>query len=307
MPATGLAAKPSALQIWMRAIRIPSLIAATVPVLLGGGLALIDRGFEGWPFLATLIAVMLIQAGTQLFNDYYDFRKGADSHVTLSPPSVIQLAWLSPRQVLIGGVLCYALALVLGTYLAYIGGMFIAFLGLVGLASGFFFTGSRLALAYHRLGELTVFLMNGPLVTLGTYYVMLKIIYPHVIVNGVGIGLLSAAIVHINNLRDREQDEQIGKHTLATMLGTANAKGLFYLLLLIAYALPVAMWQYDVMPWTSLLTLLTLPLALRVVWIVRQTDDPVELNVLLGHAVLLQMLYGILHAFGIFLFYFLEL
>jgi len=306
MPASSRPKRPPRLQIWLRALRAPTLIASIIPVLLGGGLALVDRGFEGWPFLTALIAVMLVQAGTHLFNDYYDYQKGADSGVSLYE-GVLRLGWLTPRQVLTGGLVCYLAAAVIGLYLFYKGGPFILFLGTIGLLTGYFFTGSRYALAYHRLGELAVFLMNGPLVALGTYFVMLKIIYPHVILNGIGIGLLSAAIVHINNLRDVEHDRRIGKHTLATTFGLSNAKVIYYLLLLLAYLFPVAMWHYDMTPVYSLLCLLTLPLALRVVWIVRKTNDPVELNVMLGHAVLLQMLYGMLHVFGIFLYYFLNL
>lgn len=304
MPASAPPKRPNRLHIWMRAVRAPSLIFAVLPVLLGGGLTLIDRGFDGWPFLITMIAVMLLQAGTNLFNDYFGLKKGADAPDDEAYPSVLMLGWLAARQVLIGGLICYLLASVLGIYLIYIGGWPILLLGVIGIAAGYCFSATRYALSYHWLGELTVFFCTGPLLVFGTYYLMVTIVYPYVFLNGVSVGLLAAATLHVNNLADLEHDRRIGKHTLSTLLGAQCAKRLYELLLLLAYLVPVALWYYDLTPVTSLLSLLTFPLAVHTVRKVRSTSDPIELNLVVGLCGLLQLLFGILYVFGIYVYYF---
>ena len=96
-------ARPGAFAIWLQAVRAPSLSAAAVPVLLGTAVAARDGYFHGWRMLIALIGAVAIQAGTNLINDYYDFRSGADSHNSLGPSMVIQRGLLTPEQVWRGG------------------------------------------------------------------------------------------------------------------------------------------------------------------------------------------------------------
>lgn len=307
MPASTARKKPNPLQIWLRAVRVSSLSATIIPVLLGGGLALIDRGFDGWTFLITMVAVLLLQAGTNLFNDYFDHLKGADTAKSLSPPGVLQNGWLTLRQVYSGGWICFGAAALLGTYLVSLGGLPVLLLGLAGLLGGYLYSGTRIALAYHALGELTVFLLTGPLIVFGTYYVMVKIFFWSVLWNAVPIGLLAAAVLHANNLRDLEHDRRVGKTTTATLLGWQKARWEYHLLLIGAYITPLLLWALKLTPGWVLLTLLTLPLALQLIGRVNRTRDPMELNLVLGLTVLLQLLFGILNVFGVFLYYFLGL
>jgi 1,4-dihydroxy-2-naphthoate octaprenyltransferase len=307
MPASARVTRPSQLQIWLRAVRAPSLIGTILPVSLGGGLALIDRGFEGWTFLAIMIAVMLAQAGSNLFNDYFDFHKGADDETSLTPQSPLRNGWLTPSQVYIGGWICFALAALPGAYVVSTGDWLVLAFGVIGLMLGYLYTGTRYALAYHGLGELTVFIVMGPLIVLGTYYAMVKILFGHVILNALPFGLLAASVLHAKNLRDLNHDLQIGKRTLATILGVRRAKWEYYILLLLSYLTMIGIWLLGYTPVTTLLTLITLPLAWKTVRIVAKTSDPVELNLGLGLSVLLQLLFGLLNVFGIFLYYFLQI
>jgi 1,4-dihydroxy-2-naphthoate polyprenyltransferase len=306
MPAIATPKRPTRLQIWIRAVRALSLIISVIPVLLGGGLALIDRGFDGWTFLTTLITVMLLRAGTFLINDYYDYIKGADLEDSYLPANGLQLGMLTPRQVHFAGLFCYVVACVLGSYLVHVGGMLVLVLGVVGLVAGYLYSGTRFALAYHRLGEVTVFLLTGPLLTLGSYYVMVRIPYLHVFLHGIAFGLLSAAALHINNMRDMEHDRKIGKHTLATWLGMRKSKWLYAALVLLPYLMPIILWKYDLTPSSALLTLLTIPLALKVIRDVVKTSDPMEMNLELGLTYLLLLLFGILNVFGLFVYYFMQ-
>ncbi|HEU4964463.1 MAG TPA: 1,4-dihydroxy-2-naphthoate octaprenyltransferase [Bacilli bacterium] len=299
--------KPNPFQVWLRAVRALSLTTTIIPVLLGGGFAMIDRGFDGWTFLLTMVAAMLLQAGTNLFNDYFDHLKGADASGSLSPSGALQQGWLTLRHVYVGGWVCFALTVLLGVFLVLKGGWPILLLGLLGLAGGYLYTGTRFAFAYHALGEVTAFLLLGPLMVFGTYYVMVKMFFWSVVLGAIPIGLLTAAILHANNLRDLEHDRLIGKKTLATLLGWEKARWEYYLLLMAAYVAPLVLVLLKMTPWTVLLTLLTLPLAIKLVRTVKHTHDPMELNLVLGLTVLLQLLFGILNVFGVFLYYFLEL
>ncbi|PWK10268.1 1,4-dihydroxy-2-naphthoate octaprenyltransferase [Tumebacillus permanentifrigoris] len=305
MPASQTTKYPSLFQKWVRAVRAPSLIAAILPVLLGGGLALLDRGFDGWTFLLTMIAVMLIQAGSNLLNEYYDDLKGADAHGV--SVGVLHKGWLLPHQLYAGAWVCYILALLLGGYLVSVGGWVVLVLGIVGVLGSILYSATRLALSYHALGEVTMFLLSGPLVTLGTYYAMVKIAYAYVLLSGVPYGLLAMAVTHVHNLRDIRHDRMIGKRTLASTLPQRPANRLFYLLLLFAYVIPLLLWVMDVMPALSLLPLLTIPLAIRIIRTVRPTTEPVELNMAFGLTALLELLFGILQVFGLFLYYFTHL
>lgn len=154
---------------------------------------------------------------------------------------------------------------------------------------------------------MTVFIVMGPLIVLGTYYAMVKILYGHVILNALPFGLLSAAVLHAKNLRDLHHDRLIGKRTLATILGERKSKWELYVLLSLSYLSMAAIWLLGYTPISSLLVLVTLPLAWKTVQLVAKTNDPMELNLGLGLSVLLQLLFGILNVFGIFLYYFLQI
>lgn len=305
MPASTSIKPPSLFQKWVRAVRAPSLIAAILPVLLGGGLALLDRGFDGWTFLLTMIAVMLIQAGSNLLNEYYDDIKGADAHTVSA--GVLQQGWLMAHQLLAGAWVCYVLALLVGGYLIKVGGWLILVLGIIGVLGSILYSATRYALSYHALGEVTMFLLSGPLVTLGTYYAMVKIAYTYVLLSGVPYGLLAMAVTHVHNLRDIRHDRLIGKRTLASVLPQRPANRLFYAMLLFVYVIPIVLLIMNVIPMLSLLPLLTFPLAVRIIRTVRPTTDPVELNMAFGLTALLELLFGILQVFGVFLYYFTHL
>lgn len=296
-------ARPTRLHIWLRALRATSLTVTVIPVLLGGGLALIDRGFDGWAFLITMVTALLLQAGTHLLNDVFDYRKGLDTVPSPFRIKAIQMEWLSDRQVYIGGLVCYILAILLGSYLVYLGGLFVLVLGIIGLVAGYLFTATRFALAYNALGELTVFLLMGPLMVLGTYYVMVGIVYLHVILTALPFGLLSAATLYTQNLRDCEQDLGFGKRTLVTLLGDKRRKQMLYALLSLAYLTLILPYVFHFAPLQSLLPLLTLPLMVYIRRKASASSDPMEMNVVLGLLILLQLLFGLLHVSGLFWYY----
>src|SRR6202011_488962 len=229
-------ARPGAFAIWLQAVRAPSLSAAAVPVLLGTAVASRDGYFNGWRMLIALIGAVAIQAGTNLINDYYDFRSGADSHASLGPSMVIQRGLLTPEQVWRGGIVAFAIGAVLGLVLVYLCGWPILAIGIPSIAAGYFYTAAPVSLAYIGLGELTVFLFMGPVIVLGAYFVMALHFSAAALWASIPLGFMVAGILHANNIRDIESDTRHGKRTLATILGRTRANYELVALDVAAYA-----------------------------------------------------------------------
>ena len=287
-------ARPGAFSIWLQAVRAPSLSAAAVPVLLGTAVAARDGYFHGWRILIALIGAIAIQAGTNLINDYYDFRSGADSHASLGPSMVIQRGLLSPEQIWRGGIIAFAIGAMLGLSLVYLCGWPILAIGIPSIAAGYFYTATPVSLAYIGLGELTVFLFMGPTIVLGAYYVMALTFSWSALWASVALGFLVAGILHANNIRDIETDALHGKHTLATIFGRAGAIRELIALDVLAYTTTLIAVFTRTLPWTALLVLITIPRARDQLRIVHRETEAKKLNLALLRSVQLHMEFGIL-------------
>lgn len=230
------------LSYWLLAIRPKTLTASLAPVMLGTALAYRDGYFSAAYLSLTLLGALLIQIGTNLCNDYFDFYKGADTHERQGPVRVTQAGLISPAQVKLGFVLVFGLAACVGILLILRGGWPIFWIGLASLISGIAYTAGPYALAYLGLGELFVLIFFGPVAVAGTYYVQaLRFSWPACLY-GIALGLLSCAILAVNNLRDLEQDKKANKKTLAVRFGKKFAH-FEYVFCLLVPAL-IAFWLH---------------------------------------------------------------
>jgi 1,4-dihydroxy-2-naphthoate octaprenyltransferase len=250
------------LGIWWRATRPFSFTASATPVLLGTAIAAFDGKFDLVLFVLTLGGSVAIHAGTNMVNDYFDDRKGTDTKDSLGPSGVIQQGLLTPRQVLTGGLVLFAVGSVIGLYLTYISGPFILVLGVLSVAAGFFYTAGPAALAYIGLGEITAFLFMGPVMVLGAYYVQAHTADVRVLLLALPIAFLVAAILNANNLRDIDADRTLGKRTLVTLIGRTWGRREYYILLSGAYVSLLVLILFGLAPFWLALTLLTIPLAI---------------------------------------------
>jgi 1,4-dihydroxy-2-naphthoate polyprenyltransferase len=286
--------RPGAFAIWIQAVRAPSLSAAAIPVLLGVAIAARDGYFSLGRMMLALIGAIAIQAGTNLINDYYDYRSGADSEQSLGPSMVIQRGLLTPEQVWRGGIVAFAIGAVIGLVLVAMCGWPILALGVPSIAAGYFYTASPVSLAYVALGELTVFVFMGPVIVIGTYFVMAMHFSAAALWASIPLGFMVAGILHANNIRDIESDKRHGKRTIATMLGRTGARYELVALDVAAYATTIAAVLAHTLPWIVLVVFITVPRALDQIRIVMRESEPKKLNLALFRSVQLHMEFGLL-------------
>jgi 1,4-dihydroxy-2-naphthoate octaprenyltransferase len=208
--------RPLGWRVWLLAARPATLPAAVVPVLVGtaaavGGGAAPRPG----PFVGALAAAVLIQVGTNLANDYFDYRKGADTIARLGPTRVTQSGLVAPSTVRAATALTFGLAALIGLYLVWVGGWPILVVGLLSILSGIAYTGGPWPLGYHGLGDLFVFVFFGVVAVTGSAYLQTGQLEPFALLASVPVGMLVTAILVVNNLRDVETDRAAGKRTLA--------------------------------------------------------------------------------------------
>lgn len=247
----------------MLAMRPRTLPAAAAGVIVGSALAWRDGFFRLDATLACLLTAVLLQIGSNLANDVFDFERGTDTPDRLGPVRVTQAGMLTPSQVKLGMGIAFGLASLFGLYLAWLGGWPIVLTGLAAILSAIAYTGGPFPLGYYGLGDLFVFLFFGLASVAGTYYVQAGFVSAAAWWMAIPPGLIIAAILVVNNLRDLENDRKAGKRTLAVLLGERAARRQYVLCMVVAYlALPVAVY-IGLIPWFSLLAWASLPLAIR--------------------------------------------
>ncbi len=290
-------ARPT-LKAWWMAARPKTLTAALVPVGVGTGLAY-GHGVGRWlPALAALGGALLIQIGTNLANDYYDFKKGADTAERLGPVRVTQSGLIAPGTVLAGALGCFGLAILSGIYLVTVGGWPIVIIGLTSVLCGYAYTGGPFPLAYHGLGDVFVFVFFGLVAVMGTYYVQALSVSGVAAWAAVPVGALGTALLAVNNLRDGPTDAKAGKRTLVVRLGARAGKAEYLLMLVAAYATPLLLFGLGLAGAWVLLALLSVPLAIGPLRLVLRAEG-VALNAALGGTARLQLVFGLLFALGL--------
>ena len=286
-------------RIWLMAARPRTLPAAVAPVLVGTALAIHDDELHVLAFLAALIGAILIQVGTNLSNDYSDARRGADTEDRLGPVRVTAGGLVPPRQVLVATYVTFALSVLVGMYLVYVAGPELLLVGAASILAGVLYTGGPRPYGYEGLGEVFVFTFFGIVAVTGTYYVQAESLPGEAFLLAVPVGLLAAAILVVNNVRDLETDRRAGKRTLAVRLGRERTRTLYAAMLAAAFASLVAL-AFAIGPWV-LVAAPAAPLAAKLVRTVRTHSDGPTLNEALAGTGMLQLVFCVLLSAGILL------
>lgn len=289
--------RPS-LGTWVLAIRPKTLTAALAPVAVGTAAALAEGQARWLPALAALVGAILIQIGTNLTNDYYDFKKGADTEERLGPKRVTQSGLIAPRTVLAGALTSFGLAFAVGCYLMWIGGWPIAVVGVASLLSGYAYTGGPFPLAYNGLGDLFVFVFFGLVAVCGTFYVQAGTVSELAVLASVAMGTSGTALLVVNNLRDASTDVKANKRTLVVRFGERAGRIEYVAMLVLSFAVPVLLWATGRASAWVLIALLSAPVAWPPLRRVLR-EQGAALNPALGETARFQIVFALLFAIGL--------
>ena len=270
---------------WIAGARPRTLPAAIAPVLVATSLAESEANFA-MAGLALVVSLAL-QVGVNYANDYSDGIKGTDDN-RVGPTRLVASSLASAKSVKQAAFISFAIAAVVGLVLAQLTSLWLIAVGAAAIFAAWTYTGSKRPYGYLGLGEISVFLFFGLVATIGSYYVQTERLTWQSFVVAIPMGLLACALLAINNLRDRAQDELVGKRTLAVRLGDSGARKLFIGLLLIAHLVTIAIPAEN-----TLLTLILLPQTIVIAKKVREGATGAALIPLLGKTGQLQLWFAV--------------
>ena len=296
-------------KLWLKAMRLPFLTATIIPVILGAIIAWKDTNNFLWAkFWLVMVGAMFIHIGTNLANDYFDYRSGCDeANPTPTPFSggsrVIQEGLIAPYKILYASLTSFILGGAVGLYLNHLcKGNVILIIGVSGVFLGFFYSVKSFRIGYGGLGELAVGIGFGPLMVLGSYYALAQSLSFSVFLISIPIGILIALVVFINEFPDYLGDKTVGKMTLVVILGKKKAMVLYHSLLAITYLAIIILTIFKFLPPLCLIALLSAPLAFKTFIVSKKNFDKIyELLPASASTIGLHSMVGLLLAVGIVL------
>jgi 1,4-dihydroxy-2-naphthoate octaprenyltransferase len=239
--------------------------ASIIPVLAGAALAWVDGRWSWPPFVAALVAGVLLHSGTNIVNEVYDVRKGIDTITSPRASHAIVKGRISERNALIAAGVAFLLATLIGVYLVWVRGLAIVALGLTGLVAGWGYTAPPLELKNRALSLPLVFVMMGPLMVLGGYFAVSGEWSPTALVLSIPVGLMVTAILHGNEWRDIREDTRAGISTLSAKFGRQWAHYGYVALVLGAYIVLALSVIAGILPAATMLAILSLPFLAQVI------------------------------------------
>jgi 1,4-dihydroxy-2-naphthoate octaprenyltransferase len=276
---------------WVLGARPRTLPAAIAPVVVASSLAGSD--FNWFRAALALKVGVWLQIGVNYANDYSDGVKGTDTN-RVGPTRLVASGLASAKSVKMAAYISFFIASIAGVWLALLTSPFLILVGILAIAAAWGYTGGKKPYGYNGLGELSVFIFFGLVATVGTYYAQTEKVTVLSFIVAVPMGALACAILAVNNIRDRAQDEVVGKRTVAVRLGDAKARRLFVALLVLAHTAAIATF----IP-TAMITLLAAPLTYSISKVVLSGASGRDLIPVLGRTGKLQLLFATLFAIAL--------
>lgn len=293
--------KENSVRSWLLAARPKTLTTAVIPIGVGTAAAhAIHHQSCIVLSVFAFLSALFIQIGTNLINDAFDFKKGADTAARVGPQRVTQSGLLSEKSVWWGGIACFGISVLFALPLVWVGGWPIIWTGVLSLAAGYAYTGGPFPLAYLGLGDLFVIFFFGWVAVGGVYFLHTGTLDFPVWVAGLQVGLLATVLIAINNLRDSLTDLQANKLTLAVRFGPTFARVELTFLCLTPFVLGWYWMDYG-LKWAFILPLAVFPLALFLLLNLYRFGPGVIYNRFLGQGALLHLGFGILLSLGLVL------
>jgi len=276
---------------WVLGARPRTLPAAIAPVVVASALAGPD--FNWFRAALALKVGVWLQIGVNFANDYSDGVKGTDAN-RIGPTRLVASGLATAKSVKMAAYLSFLIASIAGVWLALLTSPILIAIGILAIAAAWGYTGGKNPYGYNGLGELSVFIFFGLVATVGTYYAQTEKVTVLSFIVAIPMGALACAILAVNNIRDRAQDELVGKRTVAVRLGDAKARRSFVALLVLAHTAAIATF----IP-TAMLTLLAAPLTFSISKVVLSGASGRDLIPVLGRTGKLQLLFASLFAIAL--------
>ncbi|MDU7036159.1 MAG: 1,4-dihydroxy-2-naphthoate polyprenyltransferase, partial [Staphylococcus simulans] len=288
-------------------MRPHTLTAAVVPVLVGTATAkLFLLGSEDHLkfslFLAMLLACLLIQAATNMFNEYYDFKKGLDDHTSVGIGGAIVRNGMSPKLVMNLAIAFYVIAALIGLFIASQSSYWLIPIGILCMAVGYLYTGGPFPISWTPFGELFSGVFMGLIIILIAFFIQTDNLQGYAVWISVPIIITIGLINMANNIRDRVKDKASGRKTLPILLGKANSIRFMALMYIIAYAWVI--YTVFFVPGGSifyLLVLLSFPFPIKAIRRFKKNDTPAEMMPAMAATGKTNTVFGLLYALGIYI------
>lgn len=283
---------------WLLASRPKTLPAAMAPVFVGTALAYDAGGFRWMPAFICLAFALLIQVATNFANDYFDFKKGADTPERIGPTRAVAAGLIKPETMKRVTAITFAAAFVIGLGLIPFGGWWLLAVGVASVICGYSYTAGPYPLAYVGLGDVFVMVFFGVVAVCCSYYVQTGDINLEVLLASTAIGGLSTNLLVINNLRDIDTDKVANKRTLAVRLGREFS--IWEYRFFVVWAFVASVWMaFELQNSWVQLSLLTVPPGLMLSLNVAKAKSAAEFNGLLTKTALLLILFSVTLCIGI--------
>lgn len=288
-------------RVWWQLTRPHTLTAAFAPVLLGTALAIETSGIHWGLFLAMLIASLLIQAATNMFNEYYDYVRGLDNENSIGIGGAIVRHGIKPKTVLNLAFSLYGISVLLGVYICMNSSWWVAAVGVISLAAGYLYTGGPLPIAYTPFGELVAGFFMGVLIILISFYIQTGTITKTSVLVSVPSFLLVGAILLANNIRDLDGDKEFGRKTLAILLGRTGAIRLLAGMFIVSYSWVIGLIIAGVVsPWLAVVAL-SIPKAIKATKGFIGKSNPLQMMPAMAATAQTNTIFGFLLSIGIFI------
>lgn len=281
-------------QVWWRLLRPHTLTASFVPVFVGTMAALLEGFFHVYLFIAMLMASMLIQAATNMFNEYYDYKRGLDNEQSVGIGGTIVRDGISPKTVFNLAMLFFSIALLLGIYICIQSSWWIAVIGLICMLFGYLYTGGPIPIAYTPFGEICAGFIMGTVIIGISYYIQTATLTTDIILISLPIAIFIGAILLSNNIRDLDGDQLNGRKTLAILLGRPHAIWSLAIFFLVAYTLTIIYIWMDILPLWAMITFLSVKKAVDVINGFKGKTSPLEMMPAMVATGKTNTMYGIL-------------
>ncbi|QPC47321.1 1,4-dihydroxy-2-naphthoate polyprenyltransferase [Mangrovibacillus cuniculi] len=250
-------------RIWWQLTRPHTLTAAFVPVSLGTALAYLEGSINWFVFISMLVASMLIQAATNMFNEYFDFKRGLDHEGSVGIGGAIVRNGVKPKTVLNLAFSFFGIATLLGLYICIQSSWWVAVIGVICMLAGYYYTGGPIPIAYTPFGEIVAGFFMGTVIIVLSFFIQTGNVSTEAFIISIPIAILVGNILLANNIRDLDGDKENGRKTLAILVGRTNAIRVLAAFFGLAYASLIFFILFNSFSLWVLLPLASIPIAVK--------------------------------------------